>query len=514
MEVNDARWDDSYKYIYYSDKGPWSVRFTAWYTAGLLHRRQGNDVANAKAAIQNILRNQLTDDFDSAWYGTWKLSPDEPIPTADSPLYPPKIYGSYDPNWREFIGTQLVQIVEEFSDVIGKDLVSKIEDALEIAAVGSMRRNGSFPEGDNLVTGYSNPGIMRAWYVGWIGARRSNETFIKFADKQANLILELFESEGTNVLSEYNSPTYYGIDLFALAGSIKYGAKKAAMTKNAKVIIKDLWEDIALHYNPYLGNLVGPYDRAYTRDIVSHSAIISLFWWGIFGREYGPQPLKGESDLLYDIAEGASLALVMETAAAYIPRKTATALKAKGFWKGERLIEEKIPESLSGNKSAPRTGTSWMSAPLMIGGVQVDETVNRGDQFVPAIVHWAGDAAHKPFPYSTFFSLFPSASTIHAVAGKKSLTISYPNTTQEGADIFTFALSNVPPSWTLEKGNVVSGLEELPCLKTTVDAPGLKKLPIVYGEQLRNHLFYNISYAVPAGFKGTPQVALSFEYTC
>lgn len=46
----------------------------------------------------------MTEDYDSAWYGTYRLSPDTPYPTADSVLYPPKIYTTYDPNWREFIG--------------------------------------------------------------------------------------------------------------------------------------------------------------------------------------------------------------------------------------------------------------------------------------------------------------------------------------------------------------------------------------------------------------------------
>lgn len=53
--------------------------------------------------------------------------------------------------------------------------MSQIEDSLEIAAVGSMRRNGSYPEGDNLTPAYSNPALMRAWYVSWIGERRKNE---------------------------------------------------------------------------------------------------------------------------------------------------------------------------------------------------------------------------------------------------------------------------------------------------------------------------------------------------
>ena len=54
MQVQDLRWDDSYKYIWYPNNGPWSVRFTAWYTAGLLHRGEGDDIANAKAALENM----------------------------------------------------------------------------------------------------------------------------------------------------------------------------------------------------------------------------------------------------------------------------------------------------------------------------------------------------------------------------------------------------------------------------------------------------------------------------
>jgi hypothetical protein len=30
--------------------------------------------------------------FDTAWYGTYKLSPDQPDPTPNSTLFPPEIY--------------------------------------------------------------------------------------------------------------------------------------------------------------------------------------------------------------------------------------------------------------------------------------------------------------------------------------------------------------------------------------------------------------------------------------
>lgn len=54
MALNDARFDQTYKYIIYEDNGPWSVRFTSWYVPGLLYRNQGNDLDNAKEAIVNM----------------------------------------------------------------------------------------------------------------------------------------------------------------------------------------------------------------------------------------------------------------------------------------------------------------------------------------------------------------------------------------------------------------------------------------------------------------------------
>lgn len=374
-----------------------------------------------------------------------------------------------------------------------------------------MRRNGSFPLDDNLILGYSNPGIMRALTTGWVGKRKNNKVLINFAKEQGNDLLKLFKRCG-NALSEYNAPNYYGIDIWALAANIAYGPKDAPMTKNSVFILQELWKDVAAHYNPYLGNMVGPYDRAYSRDATTHSQILSMILWGVYGRGVGGQPPLGEADLLYDIAQGAALALVMDVIAPTISKDAQAIIKSKGKWKGTRFIKKTIYEEL--DSSNPRHVTSWLSAELMIGGQTVNETVNRGNQYVPAIVQWASDPSHKPYPYMGFFSLYPSASTLNAKAEANKLTVSYPNTTQDGANIFTFALTGIPPSWTLGGKNVVKGLEKLPCLDVNVTAPGLVKQDVVYGATLRDHWIYNISYAVPEGFKGTPSVTLDMTYTC
>ncbi|ORY71051.1 uncharacterized protein BCR38DRAFT_491923 [Pseudomassariella vexata] len=484
VQVGDSRYDPSFNYIWYQDRGQLNTRFTAWYIPGLLYRAEGDDIERGIAAIESVLDTQYTKNYEAAWYGTFKDAADIPDPKPG--LYEPEIFESYDPNWREFIGTQLVQVVEEFSCLLSKDLILRIEDAVEAAAVGGMRRNGTFPKDDNLTSEYSNIAIMRALNVGCIGTRRNNQTLIEFARQSGNDIMALFQREGQNVLGEYNAPNYYGIVNWALAANIAYGPADAPMTLGAPLIIRELWKDIAAHYNPFLGNMAGPYDRAYTRDATTHSAIISLTWWGVFGREYGPQPLRGEPDLLYDVVQGAAIALVVNHIAENIDDDTASVLKAKGC------------------------------AGLMIGAYTVKTDKGWGDQFVPAIVHWASEPEHSTYPYNGFFSLYPTTTAIEAVAGPSSLTISYPDSTAEGADIFTFALSGIPPSWTLpsKKGNMITGFDNLPCLGVNVSAPGLLQLEVVYGVQLRDHFIYNISYAVPANFSGTPQIEFELKHTC
>lgn len=419
--------------------------------------------------------------------------------------------------------TQLIQVVELYADLLGDDLVASIEDALEMAAVGAMRRNGTYPEGDNLILGYTNPQIMRCLTVGWIGARRNNQTLLDFANEKSAQLWAFFASDGADdTLAEYNAPTYYGMDIWALVANVAYGPANATMTTRAGAILTALWADIADHYNPYLRNLAGPYDRAYTRDMTMHSSVLSLWWWGLFGRAYGGQAPLGDADLLYDAAQGAALALVMDTAARYIPDETAAALTRTGKWEGTRFLNKTIRGDLStlglgGEKTAKwRVATSWVSAEVMIGAESTGDTTNRGAQFVPAIVHWASDPSRKRrSPYVGFLSLYPSAATIEAVAGEDgTLTVSYPNTTQQGTDIFTFAVSGMPPRWTLD-GNVVTGLEELPCLRVNVLAPGLHKLAVTASSSaLEDHYYYNVSYVVPAGFEGVPRVGLAVQYTC
>jgi hypothetical protein len=333
---------------------------------------------------------------------------------------------------------------------------------------------------------------------------------IDFANEKGDEITELFKAS-SNVFTEYNALTYDGEDIWALGANLKYGPKNNSMTVNAPFLLKEMWADIAQHYNAYLGNFVGPYDRANTRDVTRYSAVLPLWFWGMFGYKNAPEPNKLELDLLYDVAQGSAFALVMSTVKDSISESTLKALQTPPTATEERFLNKTIRQDLSNN--TVRIATSYVSQKLMFGGQTLAEEVARSQQFVPAIVHWAADAEHKPFPYNGFFSLYPTATTITAVATKNRLEISYPNTTQAGTDSFQFMLSQIPPAWNLA-GNVVDGFSTLPCLNVDVTATGLELLPTTYGDTIYDHMYYNITYVVPAKFTGVPKIVFDLEYTC
>lgn len=327
-----------------------------------------------------------------------------------------------------------------------------------------------------------------------------------------NDLYALFTKNGANTMGEYNAPNYDGMDFWALGAIAKYYPGNSTARTQARDIMGKLWEDIGEHYNPYLGNMIGPYDRAYTRDMTAHNAILSLYFWGIFGYGKAAVPPKGEGDLRFDVSQGAAIALIMEEVQSTMSSEVKEKILGLGIEAGEeRLLRRTVYYDLETERS--RTTTAWISKELMIGGQQLAESVERGPQFVPAIVHWASDSTHKPFPLIGLFSLYPTATTITAIASENKLMVSYPNTTQAGTDTFQFMLSGIPPPW-IQKGNVVDGFRNVPCLDVNVTVKGLRGLPTVYGDSIYGSYYYNITYVVPRDFRGVPEVVFDLAYTC
>lgn len=54
MALNDARFNETCKYIVYENEGLWNIRFTSWCVTRFLWRNDGRDLENAKEAVTNM----------------------------------------------------------------------------------------------------------------------------------------------------------------------------------------------------------------------------------------------------------------------------------------------------------------------------------------------------------------------------------------------------------------------------------------------------------------------------
>lgn len=82
--------------------------------------------------------------------------PEEPCVGTEA--YPASIYGTWDPNWRGFVGTTLIVAMEEFSDLISEPTQHLILESLHNATKGDEYRFGNIDNSkDNLYPAYSNP---------------------------------------------------------------------------------------------------------------------------------------------------------------------------------------------------------------------------------------------------------------------------------------------------------------------------------------------------------------------
>lgn len=84
------------------------VRDSTWYAVGLLLRDQPGDRDRAAQILRTVLKAQYHEP-GKVWDGTFRRTPNEPEPGPNA-----VIWRAYDPNWREFIGTTLALILEEF----------------------------------------------------------------------------------------------------------------------------------------------------------------------------------------------------------------------------------------------------------------------------------------------------------------------------------------------------------------------------------------------------------------
>lgn len=422
MEEMDRHYDEEKRMLRNAEGGRserHSTRGSAHYAVGLLIRNGEGDLDRACAVLDQVLEQQF-DAPDEIYHGTFKTSPqaaeppsggypwkrfgpgfayylsstldrisghlaeelgagnegrksvEEALGRAANRVIPP-VWKSYDPNWREFIACAFAVILEHFELRLPRDLIRRMDEAMDKAVTGSIDRRLS-----DAIPMNTNIELMHLFVVHYYGNRYGNEAWIRHADLEAERFLEEFAEFGA--LAEFNSTTYYGVDLTVL-GLIRKYARTDRFKAIGQKVEHGLWHTIALFYHPGLENMAGPYARAYEMEMTAHSSM-GVFFYLAFGER-----LKHLAGVNCETGHDPMIALV----GVDVPDPVKAKLLGEPV---ERLVTRRYRELCERDKPGENrnvcTATAWLGRTLMIGACSGSRNTN--GQFHPATIHWrSGD---------------------------------------------------------------------------------------------------------------------------
>ena len=332
---------------------------SAWYALGLLLRGGKGDASRASRVISAVLDTQY-DAPGEIWDGTFARFLEWPTPPPDA-----TIWVDYDPNWRQFIGTTWSLILRDLAEGLDGALVARMESAIGRAVDGE-------PEG-RVPAWYSNIALMKAWLEVDHGTRAGRPQVVASGEALAEAVVRLFDRHGA--FDEFNSPTYYGIDLFALRLWRTRSSSPRLRAWGAR--IEDaLWDDVARFTHAGLGNLAGPWSRSYGMDMGAYAGALALPVWAALGRAVAPFPdVDRPFEHSHDLFLGAAAALL----GADIPPAAAGELQA---FSGPRLVRRVIADE------PPRVATAWLEATAMLGAEASGDGWSAYGQYHPVTAHW------------------------------------------------------------------------------------------------------------------------------
>jgi hypothetical protein len=327
------------------------VRETSWWTLGLLSE---GEVSVASAALDAVLSHQYMAP-GRVWHGTFRRTPLEPEPPDG-----PEIWRDYDPNWRQFIGTALALALLRFDHALDDPLVARMESAVRAAVAGEPP--------DRVAPAYSNIALMRAWLDGFAGARFGDAGAAERGESLARAVVARFDSFGA--FDEYGSPTYYGVDLYALALWRSHPWSDWWRSEGERLDAA-LWADIAAHYHAVMRNMCGPFDRAYGMDMREYVSLAGL-WINDAVGEAAPLRIPPPAHR-HDMC----MLPVVQLLGSRVPSQAREHLLEFG---GERLAEQCIDDE--------RVATSWLSDAVIVGAEHACGRRAARGQYHPATIHW------------------------------------------------------------------------------------------------------------------------------
>lgn len=500
MNWQDGFWDDDIGYLITADNtlpGRYDSRQTAWYAVGLVARNGTGDIEKAERIISNLYKSQYKDPT-KLWYGDIQQAPDEPTPQEG--VYEPNIYNSWDPNWRDFVGTAFIIILNDYSDRLSNSSLKELEDMTFLLARGDQYRVGGV-DSDNLYPAYSNPWMMRCVLQSFAGNYFKNENMTRSGEIWGKQAYDLFKMY--NTFSEFNSPTYTGVDMFALGVWIRYAAPNSSLPIYAKEMFSGLMTLTKNLYNANLKNFVGPFDRSYGYDMNQYFAITAATVWGLVGREYAPMPKQISG--MYHIADFGIAHLIALGMPQIEPLLANDVLESFKTYPGNHTLYEQAYSPPF--DTYPRNISIWSNDLIHIGAETINEDKLGGpatsvSAYNPAVIQWFVREGR-----SGYITLHVSQPIIHAVAGEKYLDITYPNITSADEDVaFNFLISG----FDVYPNDNVYSITSLPGLKLNVSGNIDLDSEIFYYDiadgNINDFWSFNSTWTMPANYTGNPHI--------
>jgi hypothetical protein len=337
------------------------VRESSWYALGLLLRDGKGDRARA-ADILSVVLDQQYHEPGKVWDGTFRRTPAEPEPGPNAVMW-----RAYDPNWREFVGTTLAIILIEYPDRISAELRPRMIQAIDDAVAGETKQG-------RLAPTYTNPALMYGFLWSFAAERGGRPEWKTEAQKWQDTVYGLYKQH--DAFFEFNSPTYAGVDFFALALWRDYGFNKQ-MRARGEEMEAGLWRATADLYNANLRNISGPYDRSYGMDMQSYVSVTGVWLRTVLDADHAPltgfdnPPVDHVDDLFF-----VPPIVVLDT---HIPPD---AMKSFASFQGEHEVRRPIADE--------RIATAWIGKELIYGGEITGHTkdVDAHSQFHPVTVQW------------------------------------------------------------------------------------------------------------------------------
>ncbi len=275
--MHEQLWDDEQGMVRLY--GLHLVRETA--LGAFLDLELGN-VARAERALHAVLQHQYPLNADARWAGTFKTHAAQAAAgTVDSDgRTRDQEWRDFDPNWRQFLGVILWITERLYGHVLDDDLRTEMNVAATLAA-------RSEPV-ERIVPRYTNIALMQAW----LAERCSVQSELGSA------VGEQIAADGD--ISEYNSPTYDAISLFAGCLLTDFSTTDSLRGLGSQVV-ECITSRLTKIWHPSFALQAGPYSRAYGIDPRTYVSLMAVLMAAIDVPAAGPTHLDDRTTHVHDL---------------------------------------------------------------------------------------------------------------------------------------------------------------------------------------------------------------------